>query len=77
MTFLFTSEVEKAVDGCENTVRCILKNYQEGGWDFSDVIVVNVCTVSFLSRYAQIRLCEIFEMYLIDLGLISFSSARA
>ena len=55
----------------------IIKNYKEGGWDFSNVIVVNVCTVSFLSRYAQIRLCEIFEMYLIDLGLISFSFARA
>ena len=43
MAFLFTSEVEKAVDGCENTVRCIFKSYQEGGWDSSNVIVVNVC----------------------------------
>ena len=38
---------------------------------------VKCSTVSFLSRYAQIRLFEIFEMYLIDLGLISFSIERA
>ena len=43
MTFLFTPEVEKAVDGCEKTVRCILKSYQKGGWDSPNVIVVNVC----------------------------------
>ena len=34
-------------------------------------------TVSFLSRYAQIRLFEILEMYLIVLGPISFPIARA
>ena len=47
MTFLFTSEAKKAVDGGENTVRCILKSYyKEGGWDFSNVIGVTVCLSS-------------------------------
>ena len=38
---------------------------------------VRCSTVSFLSRYAQILLFEILEMYLIDLGPISFLIAKA
>ena len=42
-TFLFTSEAKKAVDRGENTIRCIFKSYEEGGWDFSHVRDVYVC----------------------------------
>ena len=38
---------------------------------------VRYSTVSFLSRYAQIRLFEILGMYLIDFGPISFPITRA
>ena len=39
--------------------------------------VVRCVTISFLSKYEQIRLFEILEIYLIALRLISFSIAKA